>query len=113
MAGKFEIKTSSNGKFHFNLKAGNGQIILSSEMYESKSACDNGIESVKKNAADAARFEKRSSSKGDPYFVLKAGNGQEIGRSEMYSSDAACDNGIESVKNNAPAAAVDDTTSAD
>lgn len=110
MAGKFEIKQSANGKFHFNLKAGNGQIILSSEMYESKSACQNGIDSVKKNGGDASRFEKRTSSKGDPYFILKAGNGQEIGRSEMYSGDAACQNGIDSVMNNAPDADVVDTT---
>lgn len=112
MAGKFEIKSSANGKFHFNLKAGNGQIILSSEMYESKAACENGIESVKKNSADAGRFEKRTSTKGDPYFVLKAGNGQEIGRSEMYSSDAACQNGIDSVATNAPTADIVDTTGA-
>jgi len=112
MAGKFEIKQSASGKFHFNLKAGNGQIILSSEMYETKSEAENGIESVKKNSADAARFEKRESSKGDPYFVLKAGNGQEIGRSEMYSSDSACQNGIESVQTNAPGAEIVDTTQA-
>lgn len=108
MAGKFEIKKSASGKFHFNLKAGNGQIILSSEMYETKSAAENGIESVKKNATESFRFEKRTSTKGDPYFVLKAGNGQEIGRSEMYSSDAACDNGIESVQKNAPDAEIVD-----
>lgn len=112
MAGKFEIKKSTNGKFHFNLKAGNGQIILSSEMYETRGACENGIESVRNNAADARRFEKRTSTKGDPYFILKAGNGQEIGRSEMYSSDAACDNGIESVQKNAPDAEVVDTIQA-
>lgn len=112
MAGKFEIKQSASGKFHFNLKAGNGQIILSSEMYETKASAENGIESVKKNSADAARFEKRNSSKGDPYFVLKAGNGQEIGRSEMYSSDSACQNGIESVQANAQDAETVDTTQA-
>lgn len=112
MAGKFEIKKSASGKFHFNLKAGNGQIILSSEMYESKSACENGIESVKKNAADEKRFEKRESKNGDPYFIIKAGNGQEIGRSEMYSSDAACQNGIDSVAKNAPDADIVDTTEA-
>ena len=110
MAGKFEIKKSTNGKYHFNLKAGNGQIILSSEMYETKSACENGIESVKKNAPDDNRYDKRQSSKGDPYFVLKAGNGQEIGRSEMYSSTAGMENGIESIKTNAPTALTDDTT---
>ena len=112
MAGKFEIKQSANGKFHFNLKAGNGQIILSSEMYETKGACENGIESVKKNSAEAARFEKRTSAKGEPYFVLKAGNGQEIGRSETYSSEAACDNGIGSVAENALTAEIVDTTQA-
>ncbi len=110
MAGKFEIKKSTNDKHHFNLKAGNGQIILSSEMYETKAACENGIESVKKNAPDENRYERRESTKGDPYFVLKAANGQEIGRSEMYSSTAAMENGIESVKTNAPTAATDDTT---
>jgi uncharacterized protein len=112
MAGKFEIKASTNGKYHFNLKAGNGQIILSSEMYESKSACENGIESVKKNGSEEGRYDRRTSTKGDPYFILKAGNGQEIGRSEMYSSTAAMENGIESVKNNAPTAETTDTTAA-
>ena len=110
MAGKFELKTSANGKFHFNLKAGNGQIILSSELYESRSAAENGIESVKKNSADEPRYERRTSAKGDPYFVLKAANGQEIGRSEMYTSAAAMENGIESVKTNGPGAAIADAT---
>lgn len=109
MAGKFELNTSSNGKFFFNLKASNGQTILSSEMYETKSAAQNGIESVKKNAADDARYDRRTASNGDPYFVLKASNGQEIGRSEMYKSAAAMENGIESVKKNGPDAALADT----
>ena len=102
MAGKFEIKQSANGKFTFNLRAGNGQIILSSEMYESRSAAQNGIQSVKKNAADDTRYERLTSKSGDPYFVLKAGNGEPIGRSEMYNSASAMENGIESVKKNAP-----------
>ncbi len=110
MAGKFELKTSANGKFHFNLKAGNGQIILSSEMYETRAAAENGIESVKKNGGDDTRFERRTSGKGDPYFVLKASNGQEIGRSEMYTSDSAMENGVESVKTNAPGASIADAT---
>lgn len=110
MAGKFELKTSANGKFHFNLKAGNGQIILSSEMYETRAAAENGIESVKKNGGDEARYERRTSAKGDPYFVLKASNGQEIGRSEMYSSETALENGITSVKTNAPDATIADAT---
>jgi len=113
MAGKFEIKKSANGKYHFNLKAGNGQIILSSEMYESKGACENGIESIKKNAGDENRYERKESTKGDPYFILKAGNGQEIGRSEMYQGgNAAMENGIQSVMKNAPDAAVVDASEA-
>ena len=112
MAGKFELKKSKSDKFHFNLKAGNGQIILSSEMYETKPAALNGIESIKKNAAEESRFEKRVNSKNEPFFILKAGNGQEIGRSEYYSSESAMNNGIESVRKNAPDATVDDTTGA-
>ena len=110
MAGKFEIKKSKNGKFIFNLKAGNGQIILSSEMYESKAACQNGIESIKKNSGDEKRFERKENKNGEPYFILKAGNGQEIGRSETYSGNAGMENGIQSVMKNAPDAEVDDTT---
>lgn len=102
MAGKFELKVAKNGKYHFNLKAGNGQIILSSEMYESKSAAENGIASVQKNAPDDGRYERKVSSNGKPYFNLKAGNGQAIGASEMYESAASMENGIESVKKNAP-----------
>ncbi len=110
MAGKYEIKKSASGKFHFNLKAGNGQIILSSEMYESKSAASGGIESVRKNGGDDKNFEKKDSSGGQPYFVLKASNGQQIGRSEMYNSADARDNGIESVKTNCGSTEVDDQT---
>jgi len=102
MAGKFELKVSASGKYHFNLKAGNGQIILSSEMYESKSAAENGIASVSKNAADDARYERKESSNGKPYFNLKATNGQVIGKSEMYESASSMESGIESVKKNAP-----------
>ena len=110
MAGKFELKKSKNGKFFFNLLASNGQIILSSEMYEAKASAVNGIESVKKNGADAARYDKLTGKDGSPYFTLKAGNGQVIGQSQMYSSDAARDAGIASVMANAPGAAVDDQT---
>jgi uncharacterized protein YegP (UPF0339 family) len=109
MAGKFELNTSSNGKFFFNLKASNGQTILSSEMYDSKSGAENGIASVKKNAGDDARYERRNATNGDPFFVLKAGNGEVIGRSEMYKSPAAMENGIASVKTNAPDALIAET----
>jgi uncharacterized protein len=110
MAGKFELKKSKNDKFYFSLLAGNGQIILSSEMYESKASANNGIESVKKNASDDSRYERKSSGKQEPFFVLKAGNHQVIGSSQMYASEKARDNGIESCQSNAPSAAVDDQT---
>jgi len=106
--GKFVITKRSNGEFQFNLKAGNGQTILTSEGYSSKSGCENGIESVKKNAADDSRFEKKTSANGKHHFSLKASNGQIIGSSEMYESTAARDNGIESVKKNAAIADTDD-----
>ena len=112
MAGKFELKKSKTGKFFFNLLASNGQVILSSEMYEAKASAVNGIESVKKNGADAARYDKLTGKDGSPYFTLKATNGQVIGQSQMYSSEATRDAGIESVKTNAPGAAVNDLTSA-
>lgn len=110
MAAEYELKTAKNGKFHFNLKAGNGQIILSSEMYESKSAAENGIESVRKNSPDDGRYDRKTAASGKFHFNLKAGNGQVIGSSEMYESASARDNGIESVKKNGPDAKVDDQT---
>jgi len=110
MAGKFELKKSKNGKFHFNLVAGNGQVILSSEMYEARAGALNGIESVKKNGGDEARYDKLTGKDGSPYFVLKATNGQVIGQSQMYSSEAARNNGIQSCVNHAPGAALDDQT---
>lgn len=110
MAGKFELKTAKSGQFHFNLLAGNGQIILQSEMYESKASALNGIESIKKNAGDDARYDRLTSSSGKPYFRLKAGNHQVIGQSQMYESEAGRDNGIESVKKNGPEAETVDLT---
>jgi uncharacterized protein YegP (UPF0339 family) len=107
--GKFVVSTRKNGEFQFNLTATNGQTILTSEGYSSKAGCTNGIESVRKNSQDDARFESRTSSNSKPYFVLKSTNGQIIGKSEMYESDAACKNGIASVKKNAPDAKVDES----
>lgn len=108
--GKFVITKRNNGEFQFNLKAGNGQTILASEGYTTKAACTNGIESVKTNSQDDGRFDRKESSNGKPYFNLKASNGQIIGTSEMYESVAARENGIESVKKNAPDAEIDDQT---
>ncbi|SHH72780.1 YegP family protein [Flavobacterium defluvii] len=109
--GKFVITTRANGEFQFNLKAGNGQTILTSEGYTTKAAALNGIESVKTNSQEDSRYDRKESASGKPYFTLKAGNGQIIGSSEMYESTSARDNGIESVKKNAPDADTDDQTS--
>ena len=108
--GKFVITTRKSGEFQFNLKAGNGQVILSSEGYSTKTACLNGVESVKKNSQEDARFEKIVAKNGKFYFNLKASNGQVIGNSEMYETEASRENGIKSVKTNAPDAQVDDQT---
>ena len=110
MAGKFELKKNDDGKFKFNLKAGNGKVILTSQLYRTKAAALAGIESVKQHAASDANFERRISAANEPYFVLKAANKQVIGTSEMYSSTSAMENGVASVKTNAPEAAVADLT---
>lgn len=108
--GKFEITKRKNGEFQFNLKASNGEIILTSEGYVAKDSCKKGIESVKKNSQVDARFERKEAKNGKPYFNLKATNGQIIGTSEMYASESGRDNGIASVKKNAPDANVVDLT---
>jgi uncharacterized protein YegP (UPF0339 family) len=108
--GKFIITTRKNGEFQFNLNAGNGQTILTSEGYTTKASCEGGIESVKKNSQDASKFEKKDSTNGKFYFNLKAGNGQIIGTSQMYESEASRDNGIASVMSNAPDATTEDNS---
>ena len=106
--GKFVIKKRSNGEYQFNLKAGNGEVILTSEGYTTRQNCDNGIESVRKNSQDDSKYEKKTATNGKLYFVLKATNGQVIGTSEMYDSESGRNNGIASVKENAPKATVED-----
>lgn len=108
MAGTFELRKNAGGEFVFNLKAGNGQVLLTSETYKAKAGATNGIESVRKNSPDDARYDRRTSSNGKPYFVLTATNGQIIGRSEIYSAPGAMEKGIGSVKENAPGASVKD-----
>ena len=108
MAGYFECKPASNGQFMFNLKAGNHEVILTSEQYTTKAACAGGMESVRKNAQVDANFTRKIAKDGSNYFVLVAANHQTIGKSEMYSSAGAMEKGIASVKANATAATVKD-----
>ncbi|HYU30874.1 MAG TPA: YegP family protein [Thermoanaerobaculia bacterium] len=110
MAGKFEVKKASDGQFYFNLKASNGRVILTSERYTDKRSAQKGIESVRKNAGNAARFERKQRTGGQPYFILKASNGETIGSSETYSGTTGVTRGIASVQKTAPEAAVDDRT---
>jgi uncharacterized protein YegP (UPF0339 family) len=108
--GKFVVTTRKNGDFQFNLVAGNGQVIMSSQGYKAKATCMNGIESVRKNCADDSKFERKTAANGKFYFNLKATNGQVIGSSQMYAGEAGMENGIKSVATNAPDANVEEVT---
>lgn len=109
MAAKFVISKSASGKEFFVLKAGNGEVILTSQQYATRKSCDNGIESVRKNCNDESRFETKTAKDGREYFVLKASNGQVIGQSQMYKTGSGCKNGIASVQRNAPDAKVEES----
>lgn len=119
--GKFVIKPAKSGGYVFNLKAGNGEIIAVSEVYNSLDACKNGVQSVKTNAPEAAledqtaldftteknpKFEMYTDKAGEFRFRLKAKNGQIIATGEGYKAKAGCKNGIESIRKNAPEAEV-------
>lgn len=106
MAGYYELKSTAEGKYMFNLKAGNHETILSSQHYTRKESAQAGIESVRKNAGEDRHYDRKQSARGEDYFVLRAQNGEVIGQSEMYSSRQAMENGIASVKANAPSAEV-------
>ena len=112
MAGYFELKPATGNQFMFNLKAGNHEVILTSERYKSKQAAEGGIASVQKNAAADDRYQRKTAQDQSPYFLLLAANGEVIGKSEMYSSAAAMEGGIASVKKNAPGAPTKDLTAA-
>ncbi len=100
MAGWYVLTSSGNGKFSFALKAGNGESILRSEVYNTRAAAENGIGSVQKNSQADERYEKKTAANGKEFFNLKATNGQVIGTSQMYASAASRDAGIASVKAN-------------
>jgi len=120
--GKFVVSETKNGGYKFNLKAGNGEVIASSEVYASEVSCRNGIESVRKNSTLAGvedqtvegyaavthpKFEVYQDKAGEYRFRLKARNGEIIATSEGYKAKASCLNGIESVKKNAPEASLE------
>jgi len=118
--GKFVVKETATG-FKFDLKAGNGEVIATSEVYNSKAACLNGVESVKNNCVGEIedqtvesvatvkhpKFEIYEDKAGEFRFRLKAKNGEVIAVSEGYKAKASCENGINSVKKNAPDAEIE------
>lgn len=108
--GYYKLNTNKAGEIYFNLHAGNHEVILTSEAYSSRAAAENGIASVRTNSPLEERYDRKTSTNGQPYFALKAANGQNIGRSELYNSEPARDNGIESVKKNGPSTEVKDET---
>ena len=116
---KFEVSMTKSGGMKFNLKANNGQVIATSQTYKSKATCLKGVNSVIANAPDAAiedqtvegfqvekhpKFEIYTDKAGEFRFRLKAKNGQIIATSEGYKAMKSCQNGVASVKKNAPAA---------
>lgn len=107
MAGKFEMYKDKAGKFRYRLKSGNGQNILSGQAYASQATCKNGIAAVQSNSGNAKQYERKASTSGKHYFVLKAKNHQVIGQSQMYDSAASMENGIQSVMSNGPTDSVD------
>ena len=111
MAGWYEISQAKDGQYRFVLKAGNAEIILTSELYKAKASAKNGIESVQTNSSDDAKYERLVAKNGKPYFNLKAANHQIIGTSQFYANEASRDKGIESVKNNGSSDQIKDLTS--
>jgi uncharacterized protein len=110
MAGWYELSKSSDGQFRFVLKAGNSEIILTSELYAAKASAENGIASVQKNCGTDGHYELKVASNGKFHFNLKAANHQIIGTSQMYASEDTRAIGIASVKTNGKLTTVKDMT---
>jgi uncharacterized protein YegP (UPF0339 family) len=102
----FVITQTTDGQFQFVLRATNNEPILTSERYTARHNAVSGVEAARISATHADRFERRDSIRGEPYFVLKGGNHEIVGVSEMYSSPAKRDEGIDAVRRHAPGAEV-------
>ena len=110
MAAYFELSKSKDEQYRFVLKAGNGEIILTSELYKTRASAENGIASVQTNSPLDERYEKKTASNGKEHFNLKAANHQIIGSSQLYATEASRATGIASVKTNGPTTAIKDLT---
>jgi len=105
---KYQLKESTDHQFYFNLVGSNGEVLLTSERYTARASARNGVGAVRDNSTVDARYNRLVSEAGEPYFVLKANNGQVLATSEMYSSPSARDGGIEAVKRAAPTARLEE-----
>lgn len=110
MTGYYQLTDAAGGKTRFTLHAANHEIILTSQIYAERRNAEAGIASTRENGPREERFDRKISAKGEPYFSLKAKNGQIIGTSEMYSSEAARENGIRSVIANSSTTTIKDLT---
>ena len=107
---KFQIKKLTNNHFRFFVKAGNGQIILTSELYSSLGNCLDAIESLRKNVVDKDLYEFKKSLNLKHYFIVRDEDGVAIGSSELYESSSGRDIGISLLKANVPLADIEDLT---
>ena len=98
MAAKYTLVPAKGGKWCFRLLAGTGETVLASQTYSSRSGARRGVTSVQNHCGSDGCFERKTAKNGKAYFVLKARNGQVIGKSEMYNSTGARENGIKAVK---------------
>lgn len=106
---KYVMRRSSDSKFYWVLFSVNAEILITSETYNSKQGCADGVQSSRMNLNDS-NFHRKTSQRSEPYFTQVATNGEPIGTSEMYSSNQARENGIAAVKRDAPKASVEDAT---
>lgn len=110
VTGYYELKRNKDEQFYFVLKAGNAEIILTSELYEQRESAENGIASAQKYCTKDKRYKRKNDSNGKPYFKLKDGNHNLIGSSQGYSSESSRDKGIASVKRNGITDVIKDKT---
>ncbi len=110
MAAKYEIKRSKNKAFHFNLKAPNGEIVLTSETYKTRGGAKNGIASVRRHGPNCLQYDIKMDKRKQYYFLLKSSNHKVIGRSESYTRAASMEKGIQIVMKHSSTSKVDDLT---
>ena len=110
MSGKYVLHAAGKDEFHWDLKSANMETILSSELYTAKKSAEGGIEACRANSDATAHYGRLTSKNNQPYFVLKAANGEVIGTSQMYGSGEARDHGINSCRKFGPSAVIQDDT---